>query len=118
MRVGIAGEGEAVFGDGDVEQLGELVAVLDAANGARDLVLAAGAGAAGDLVGQLGQRRLGGLQQVLALARPLLGQKRVLADDEPLAGELGGGDLGQIALVEQRELEGAGVDAGRGSAGL
>ena len=29
--VGIAGEGEAVCGDGDVEQLGELVAVLDAA---------------------------------------------------------------------------------------
>ena len=46
--VGIAGEGEAVCGDGDVEQLGELVAVLDAANGAGDLVLAAGAGAAGD----------------------------------------------------------------------
>jgi hypothetical protein len=32
--VGIAGEGEAVFANGDVEQLGELVAVLDAADGA------------------------------------------------------------------------------------
>src|ERR1700730_1981943 len=38
--VGIGGKGEAVFANGDVEQLGELVAVLDAADGARDLVLA------------------------------------------------------------------------------
>ncbi len=35
--LGIAGEGEAVFANGDVEQLGELVAVLDAADGAGDL---------------------------------------------------------------------------------
>jgi hypothetical protein len=34
------------------------------------------------------------------------------ADDQPLAGKLGGGDLGQIAFVEQRELEGAGVEQG------
>jgi len=52
--------GEAVLGYGDVEQLGELVAVFDAADGARDLVLAFGAGAAGDLVGEFGQRRFGG----------------------------------------------------------
>ena len=70
----VAAKGEAVFGDGDVEQLSELVAVFDAADGAPDLVLALGAGAAGDLVGQLGQCRLGGLQQILALAGPLLGQ--------------------------------------------
>ena len=114
----VAGKGEAVFGDGDVEQLGELVAVFDAADGARDLVLARGAGAAGDLIGQLGQRRLGGVQQILALAGAFLGQQRVPADDQTFAGEIGGGDLGQIALVEQRELEGAGVDAERGSAGL
>jgi hypothetical protein len=38
--VGIAGKGETAFGHSDVEQLGELVAVLDAADGARDLVLA------------------------------------------------------------------------------
>src|SRR5260370_556081 len=59
---GGAAKGEAVFGDGDVEEVGELVAVFDAADGARDLVLARGAGAAGDLIGQLGQRRFGGLQ--------------------------------------------------------
>jgi hypothetical protein len=38
---------------------------------------------------QFGQCRLGGLQQILALAGPLLGQQRVLADDQPLAGKLG-----------------------------
>ena len=86
--------------------------VFDAADGACDPVLAFGAGAATDLLGQLGQCRLGGLQQTLALARPLLGQERVFAHDEPLAGKLGRGDLGQIALVEQRELEGAGIEKG------
>src|SRR5215472_18783065 len=60
---GIAGKAEAVFGDSDVEQLGELVAVFDAADGARNIVLPFGAGAASDLVGQLGQCRFGGLQQ-------------------------------------------------------
>src|SRR5260370_18465824 len=97
--------------------LAELVTVFDAADGARDLVLAFGAGAAGDLVGQLAERRLGGAQQILALAGAFLGQQRVAADDEPLAGEIGGGDLGQVAFPglrrgrrEQRELEGAGVE--------
>ena len=59
---GVAGKAEAVFGDGEVEQLGELVAVFDAADGARDLVRPSGAGAAGDLGGQLGQCHFGGLQ--------------------------------------------------------
>ena len=68
---GVAGEAEAVFGDADVKQLGELIAVFDAADGARDLVSSFGAGAAGDLVGQFGQCRFGGLQQILALACPL-----------------------------------------------
>jgi len=36
--------------------------------------------------------------------------ERVLADDQTLAGKLGCGDLGQITLVEQRELDGTGVD--------
>src|SRR5437016_3835829 len=42
-----------------------------------------------------------GLQQILALAGPFRGQERVLADHEPLAGKLRGGELSQIALVEQ-----------------
>src|SRR5204863_9974071 len=59
---GTAGKGKAVFTDSDVEQLGEFVAVFGAADRARDPVGASGAGAAGDLVGRLGQRRLGGSQ--------------------------------------------------------
>jgi hypothetical protein len=69
--------------------------VFDAADAARDLILARGAGAAGDLIGQLGQRRLGGVQQILALAGAFLGQQRVAADDQTFAREIGGGDLGQ-----------------------
>jgi hypothetical protein len=36
-------------------------------------------------------------------------QQWVLAHHEPLAGKLGG-DLGEVTLVEQRELEGAGIE--------
>ena len=46
------------------------------------------------------------------LAGALLGQERVLAHDKTLAGKLGSGDLGEIALVEQRELQGTGVEQG------
>src|SRR5262249_12745335 len=59
---GVAGKGETVFGDGDIEQLGELVAVFDAADRAGGLILSFGTGATGDLVGQLGQGGFGGLQ--------------------------------------------------------
>ena len=69
------------------------------------LVLTRGAGAAGDLVGQLGQCRFGRLQKLLALPRALLGQRRIAADNEPLAGKVGRADLGQVAVVEQRELQ-------------
>ena len=63
---------EAVFGSGNVKVFGELVAVFDAADGAGDLGLSLAA--ASGLVGQFGQRRLGGAQQILALAPALLGQ--------------------------------------------
>jgi hypothetical protein len=43
---------------------------------------------------------LGGGKQRLALARALGGDERVAADDQPLAGELIGGDLGQVDLVK------------------
>ena len=44
---------------------------------------------------------LGGRQQLVALAPPFGGQQRIAAHDEPLAGELVAGDLGQVPLVEQ-----------------
>ena len=52
-----------------------------------------------------GQQLLGGGQQVVAGAGPVGGQDRVAAGDQPLAGEVLGGDLGQVLLVEQGQLE-------------
>ena len=48
---------------------------------------------------------LGGLEQLLALAGALGRHEWVPADDEALPGELLGLDLGQVALVEEGELE-------------
>jgi len=70
----VAVKGEALVADGDIEMLGELVTVFDAAEGAADLVLALGAAAVGDFVGQLGKGGFAGAQQILALADPFLGQ--------------------------------------------
>jgi hypothetical protein len=47
------------------------------------------------------------LEQLVPLALALLGEGVVLADDEALAGKVRAGDLGEIALVEQRQLQGA-----------
>ena len=56
--------------------------------------------------GDAGEVALGRRQQSLALARALLRQQRIAADDQPLAGKLlGGRDLRQIPLVEQRQLQ-------------
>ena len=57
-----------------------------------------------------GEVALGGGQQILALAGALGGELGVAADDQPLAREVGGGDAGHVALVEQRELQGAAVE--------
>ena len=48
---------------------------------------------------------LGGPEQRLALARASLGEQRVAAGDQALAGEVRMMDLGQVALVEQRGLQ-------------
>ena len=42
-------------------------------------------------------------EQVLALAGAVGGQHRVAAGDQPLAGEVRAGDLGQVLLVEQAD---------------
>ena len=48
---------------------------------------------------------LGGCQERLALARPLGREGRVAAHHEALAGKVGTADLGEVALVEERELQ-------------
>ena len=57
------------------------------------------------VLGDLRQTLLGRLQQGLPLAGALLFQQRVMADDEPLTRIVGGGDFGQILLVQQGELQ-------------
>ena len=52
-----------------------------------------------------GKITLGGGEQVLALAGALGGEIGVAADHQALAGEVGRGDGGHIALIEQRELQ-------------
>ena len=54
-----------------------------------------------------GQQLLGSGEQFLAGAGAVGGQDRVAAGDQPLAGEVIGGDLGQVLLVEEAELEGS-----------
>src|SRR5215210_7661209 len=52
---------------------------------------------------------LGRGQQLFALAGALGGEIGIAADHQPLAGEVGGGDARHVALIEQRELQGAAV---------
>jgi len=49
---------------------------------------------------------LGRIEQFGALALAFLGERGVLADDEALARKVRAFDLGEIALIEQRELQG------------
>src|SRR5215510_5299318 len=59
----------------------------------------AGELAGGDPGGDGGEQSFGGGQQILALAGALFGQHWVAAADEPLAGEVRGGDLGQARMT-------------------
>ena len=52
-----------------------------------------------------GQELLGRLQQVLALAGAVGGERGVAAGDQPLSGEIRAGDLGQVLLIEQATLQ-------------
>ena len=55
--------------------------------------------------GDLGQIGFGGGEQLDALACALLGQQRIAAHHQPLAGEVLAGEFEQVALIEQRGLE-------------
>src|SRR5208282_400024 len=99
-----AGHDQAVIGNGDGEVLGGLVladhlARLDADRPGTVEPARLDAGDEG------GQQFLGGREQVFAGAGVVGGQHRVAAGDQPLAGEVAGGDLGQVLLVEQGQLQ-------------
>ena len=61
-----------------------------------------------------GEQRLGGGEQVVAFAGALVGQGGVAAGDQPFAGVVGVGDLGQVLLVEQAHLQRPVVGGQRG----
>ena len=95
----------------EIEMLGHLVRVEHRADRERDL------GGAAQRIALARRRRPGcgrgrvsvAAEQVLALAAALGGEVGIAADDQPLAGIIGCGDRGHVALVEQRELQGAAV---------
>ena len=106
----IADKRKIVVADGDAEVLGDLAAaehgtdrLADGGSARERLASAANAGL--DAL----ELPLGGGEQFASLARAFLGQRRVAADDEALARIVRAFDLGQIALVEQRQLQRAAV---------
>ena len=64
------------------------------------------------------QQFLGRGQQLCAFAGTLGGQQRVAARDQPFAGVVGMGDLGQILLVEQAHLQWAVIGGQCGDRGV
>jgi hypothetical protein len=109
----LAGEGEVTVGDGEREVLGHLVLADHGADLETDLGFAAQR-LAGALHGAVDRRQLalGGGEQILAIEPPGTGEIGVAADDETLVWIVVGGDAGEVALVEQRQLEGAGIEQG------
>lgn len=99
----VAGVGELAVVDVQLEVLGHLVVVGGVAGAHADLAGVCEP-AGGDLAGDLVQLGLGGGQQRSALAGALVGHEGVAAGDEPLAGIVGIADLGEVGLVEQRQL--------------
>ena len=107
MPAWAAGPREGAVGDVEVEVLADLEAALDP----RRLLGDFGggerlAGAPRHFPGDALEAGFGGREQFLALAPPALGEQRVAAHHQALAGVGVGGDLRQAALVEQRRLEG------------
>jgi hypothetical protein len=107
----VAGVAEVVLADVGPEVLADLAAAQRPVGAQRDLVLAAQrlAGPPGGC-GDRGQVGLGGGQQRFPLAGLLGFQERVVAGHQPLAGVVRMGDLGQVQLTGQGELERAVAD--------
>ena len=99
-----AGDGQAGVGDGAVKVLAHLVFADDLADRFAD---SAGTGqpACGNAGNDRGEQFLGGGEQFVAFAGAFDGQERVAAGDQPLAGVVGVGDLGEVVCVEQAHLQ-------------
>ncbi len=96
--------GEDGVGDLDLEVLLDSVALQRGPDLKADLI-GAGKRAALHTRGDLRKAALGRGQQLLALARPVGGDERVAAHDQPLARIVLSGDLGQVVLIKQRQLQ-------------
>ena len=110
-RRGVAPVGEEpLLVDGPREVLGHLVPGDDLAHPRLNLALAREAPLlAPGRRGNGCEHRLGGVEQGRALPRPLLGQQRIAAHHQTLAGVGIARDLHQVALVEQRQLHRRGL---------
>ena len=100
-----------MVGDGEIEVLAHLVLLDHCTDSERDLgrpaqrlPLARDGGL------DAGQIAFGRRQQFLALAGALGGEIWIATNNQPLTREVGTGDGGHVALVEQRELQGAALD--------
>ena len=79
--------------------------------------MSGGNAAGGDRGDDLVEVGVGGGEQVGAFAGAFVGQRRVAAGDQPFAGVVGMGDLGEVGLVEQGQLERPVVGGERGHRG-
>src|SRR5208283_2401402 len=100
----VAPVGEAGVGDGALKVLAHLVFVDDFADGFPDGT-GPGEPAGGHAFGDGRQGGFGGGQQGGAFAGAFDSQGGVAAGDQPFAGVVGVGDLGQILGVEQAHLQ-------------
>src|SRR5450759_1440602 len=110
---GVAGEGERVVGDGQGGVLGHLVAADDLADPDPDLP-GAGQAPGNHGGGDLGQLGVGGGQQCQAFTGPLGGKGGVAARDQAFGGVVRVGDLGEVHLVEEGQVQRAVVGGGQG----
>ena len=88
----------------EVQVFGHLVLVDHFADFEADLV-GAGEAARGDGGQDRCQELFGGGEQFAAFAGAFGGQEWVAAADEPLAGVVGVGDLGEVLIIEQAHLQ-------------
>ena len=102
--LGLALVGEGGVCDLHMEVFLDLVAAQRWTDRQADLI-SPGQRAALDTLSDLSQTALGRLQQLGSFAGALCGHERVAAHDQPLPRVVLGGDLAEVGLIEQRQLQ-------------
>jgi hypothetical protein len=102
---------EAAVGNRDSDVLGHLVVIDHATHfDAEGRVVERRLGAPGGLRGELRERAFGRDEQLLPFPAPFLREQRIETGNETFAGILGRGDLGEVLLIKQGELERPALD--------